>query len=205
MIAATSLEQPHTPNSSGTSSRGHCGGKPRRSPQASLKRRGRRPADKSAFQRDIEVRFMGGSQCQCGCLQLSVALLRTKVNDACKHQLSVALLTWVCPVCDGRSCSRCGSRRRKQLGTAQLPHHSTRSHSSQHSPSTRTRSRSWRRHQAQSNTRSRLLQQAGLSSALSRPRCCPTSRSQHCWPAAWAPRCHCRRHLLPPVATVMLV
>ena len=61
LLAATSLEQPHTPNSSGTSSRGQRGGKPRRSPQASLKRRGRRPADKSAFQRDIEVRFTAGS------------------------------------------------------------------------------------------------------------------------------------------------
>lgn len=134
-------------------------------------------------------------------------LLGSALNDACEQ--CPTFVDYCTPdsdvMCDGRSSSRCGSRRRKQLGTAQLPHHSTRSHSSQHSPSTRTRSRSWRRHQAQSNTRSRLLQQAGLSSALSRPRCCPTSRSQHCWPAAWAPRCHCRRHLLPPVATVMLV
>jgi hypothetical protein len=94
LSAATSLE-PHTPNSSGTSSRGQRGGKPRRSPHASLKRRGRRPADKSAFQRDIEVRFTSGPW-SVGCSWAwppDERLPRNVCTGASQHRVIAACLT----------------------------------------------------------------------------------------------------------------
>lgn len=122
------------------------------------------------------------------CWGVASSMMHLSAGEHCTLDSGVT-----CNIC---SYSRCGSRRRKQLGTAQLPPHSSRSHSS------RSRSRLCR--QARSNICSGPPAQLRLWSALSRPRCCPTSRSRRCWPAVWAPRYRYRRRLHTMVSVLLI-